>query len=156
MNQVGLALGSNVGDRKDFLEKAIQHLKEDLLEEAKVSSFYETEPWGETDQPAFLNAVIIGKTDWTPSAILNYTGILEKQLGRTPSRKWGPREIDIDLLFFNEQVIQAFNLQVPHPGMAERTFVLEPLAEICPEWIHPIYKVNVAELLQRLRTSPTK
>lgn len=135
-HRVGIALGSNLGNREAALREAIQRLLEWVEIEA-VSSFYETEPVGYVDQPLFLNAVCIGTTDLPPHQLLAACKAIEAALGRGPGPRWGPRPIDLDLLFYEDLCLEDEALVLPHPRMAERAFVLIPLAEIAPEWIHP-------------------
>lgn len=133
---VGIALGSNMGDRDAALREALQRLLAHVEIEA-VSSFYETEPVGYVDQPLFLNAVCIGTTDRSPRELLEACKAIEVALGRRPGPRWGPRPIDLDLLFYDDLCLEDEALTLPHPRMAERAFVLIPLAEIAPEWVHP-------------------
>lgn len=135
-HRVGIALGSNLGDRDAALREALQRLLEWVEIEA-VSSFYETEPVGYTDQPWFLNAVCIGTTDLSPRALLDVCKAIETGMGRAPGPRWGPRLIDLDLLFYDDLCLEDEALILPHPRMAERAFVLIPLAEVAPGWVHP-------------------
>jgi len=135
-HRVGVALGSNMGDRDAALREALQRLLEWVEIEA-VSSFYETEPVGYVDQPMFLNAVCIGTTDLSPLQLLPACKGSEAAMGRRPGPRWGPRPIDLDLLFYDDLCLEDETLTLPHPRMAERAFVLIPLAEIAPEWVHP-------------------
>ena len=131
MNQwvkVAVGLGSNLEDRRKNIETALAKLQEDLFEDPmQASPIYESEPWGLKEQPRFLNAVCIGLTEWKPPAILNYLKSLELELGRLSSVKNGPRLIDLDLLIYGDQEWQSDGLQVPHPGLPIRSFVLLPL-----------------------------
>ncbi len=136
---VYLSLGSNVGDRAGNLNTAVDRLRA-LGEVAAVSSFYETEPVEFTAQPWFLNCAVQLNTDKTPRQLL--TGILEieQQLGRQRGREKGPRIIDLDLLLFGNSIVDDCGLTIPHPAMHQRRFVLEPLAEIAPDVLHPLFK----------------
>jgi len=116
----------------------------------KVSSFYETEPVEVTDQPWFLNCVVILETDKPPRDLLRHTLAIEKQLGRRRTREKGPRTIDIDILLYDDRVIDEPGLKIPHPAMHERRFVLQPLVEIAPEIVHPRLKKTAREMLDRL------
>ncbi|MFM8315612.1 MAG: 2-amino-4-hydroxy-6-hydroxymethyldihydropteridine diphosphokinase [Deltaproteobacteria bacterium] len=148
--RVAVALGSNLGEREKVMGQAVERLKEDLLEESRLSSMIETEPWGIKDQPQFLNAVIVGWSEWKPPAILNYLKSLERELGRTQTYLNGPRVIDLDLICYGELVWDSEGVQVPHPRMFNRDFVLRPLCEIWPNWTHPILKKTASELLSAL------
>ncbi len=147
MNQVYLGLGSNMGDREQYLLQAIG-----LLEESKnikiknVSSIYETAPIGYLDQGAFLNMAVEIETPLAPLPLLEQTSRIENTLNRKREIHWGPRTIDVDLLLFNQEIIHEEKLTVPHPRMAERAFVLVPLMEIAPELYLP-GKGKIKELL---------
>lgn len=131
-----LGLGSNIGDRKATICKALEILAESVQLES-VSSFYETEPWGYEEQPVFLNLACRIKTGLNARELLLLAKSIEKGLGRTPSFRYAPRTIDIDILLYDNTVIDEPDLSIPHPRLAERAFVLVPLAEIAPEMIHP-------------------
>ena len=143
-----LSLGSNIGDREANLRAAIEKLKE--LGEVVVSSFYETEPLDFTAQPWFLNCAVAIRTELMPQLFLAKVQAIEQQMGRRRIQPKGPRNIDIDILLFGDSVIDTPQLQIPHPAMRERRFVLEPLAEIAPEVRHPVLKKTVRDLLQLL------
>jgi 2-amino-4-hydroxy-6-hydroxymethyldihydropteridine diphosphokinase len=129
-----LSLGSNIGERKAQLEKALHFLEdEESIELLHVSSFYETKPVGVTDQPDFLNMAAAIRTSLSPENLLHVTQSIEKKLGRQRKEKWGPRTIDIDILLYAEEQINLASLIVPHPRLQERAFVLVPLEEIAPE-----------------------
>ena len=144
-----LSLGSNIGDREANLRAAIEKHKE--LGEVVVSSFYETEPLDFTAQPWFLNCAVAIRTELMPQLFLAKVQAIEQQMGRRRIEPKGPRNIDIDILLFGDSVIDTPQLQIPHPAMHERRFVLEPLAEIAPEVRHPVLKKTVRDLLQLLQ-----
>ena len=142
-----LSLGTNMGDKKKNLLEAIEKIGK--LENTKVTSqstILETEPFGYTEQDMFLNACIEIKTLFTPQELLEKLLNIELEMGRVRTIKWGPRIIDIDILFFDDEIIQDKNLAVPHPWISERMFVLEPLCEIAPNLIHPLERKPVATL----------
>ena len=144
-----LSLGSNIGDRENHLRDAISRLAEPGRVLA-VSSFYETEPVEFADQAWFLNCAVKLETSRTPAQLLAEILDIEQQLGRQRIQKKGPRTIDIDILLFGDIIVDTRELTIPHPAMAARRFVLEPLAEIAPEAQHPILRKNVRELLEQL------
>lgn len=146
---VYLGLGSNLKDKRHNLLKAIKELKQS--HETKVikqSSFYKTQPVGKPDQPDFLNAVVLIETSLKPKPLMRQLLALEKKLGRIRKEKWGPRIIDLDILFYNRVVIRQRNLIIPHPRLHQRRFVLEPLAEIAPNLVHPVLKQTIRDLLK--------
>ena len=144
-----LSLGSNVGDREANLRQAIRHL-ESLGQIAAVSSFYETEPVEFTHQAWFLNCAVAIKVEKTPMQFLCQLLRIEEEMGRQRVQRKGPRTIDIDILLFDEWVVNAADLTIPHPAMHQRRFVLEPLLEIAPQAHHPVLKKTVRELLDEL------
>jgi 2-amino-4-hydroxy-6-hydroxymethyldihydropteridine diphosphokinase len=147
--QIALALGSNRGDREGFLRAAIKEIGA-FVDVTAVSPFLETQAEYVTDQPAFINAALIGTALLAPLDLLKALKDLEQQLGRRPSFRYGPREIDIDILFYGDQIFQDDALQIPHPRLAERDFVLRPLAVIAPDWRHPVTGHTVADMLATL------
>ena len=150
VNTVILSLGSNLGDRVRYLERALEQLRRELKIE-RVSSIYETRPVGETDQPWFLNLVLYAFTQMDPSTLLWYIQAIEAALGRQRSgERFAPRTLDIDIVAFEDRVVEESDLEIPHPRLAERAFVLQPLAEIAPEWLHPVLNQTAAELLREL------
>ncbi len=134
-----LLLGGNLGDRVANLKKAIELLTDKVGGVLSVSSLYETAAWGKTDQPAFLNQAVALQTRLSALEVLDLALNIEQELGRVRKDKWGERLIDIDLILFGDQVINIPDkLQVPHPHMQHRKFVMEPLAEIAPDVLHPV------------------
>jgi 2-amino-4-hydroxy-6-hydroxymethyldihydropteridine diphosphokinase len=141
-----LALGSNLGDRAANLQAAIAALPPAVTVLA-CSPIYETDPWGYTDQPAFLNQVIQAETQLAPLDVLAHLKDIEACLGRIPTVRYGPRLIDLDILFYGDQIFVTPELTIPHPRLHERAFVLVPLADLAPSWPHPTQGVSVATLL---------
>ncbi len=144
-----LGLGSNMGNRQDNLERALDFLSQRLRIE-KVSSIYDTEPVGDVNQPRFLNLVCQVYTSLTPMALLTLGKGIESKLGRVSGKSNAPRPIDIDVLFYDEQIIETPELVIPHPRLTERAFVLIPLAQIAPDLVHPVSGKTVRELLEGL------
>ncbi|MCX8026400.1 MAG: 2-amino-4-hydroxy-6-hydroxymethyldihydropteridine diphosphokinase [Thermodesulfovibrionales bacterium] len=146
-----LGIGSNQGDRQGNIDKAIEHLSRMGISINKISGYYDTEPWGYTNQPRFLNVAVSGHTDLTPDELLNVSKGIEQDIGRTATFRWGPRVIDIDILLYGDMIINKEDIVIPHPFMDKREFVLKPLSEILPDIIHPIRKKTIKELLEELR-----
>ena len=147
MNRAFLLLGSNLGNAKSHLDnarKALQHAVGPIVES---SSIYATEAWGKKDQPDFLNQVIEITNNTNPQELLALVLKIESDLGRVRHEKWGARTIDIDILFIDDQIIQEDNLKVPHPEITNRKFTLIPLSEIAPDFVHPVFKKTILELL---------
>lgn len=145
MPTIFLSLGSNFGDRRENVRRAVEALREQYTQRA-VSSLYETEPVGYLHQPTFLNIVWQGETEDEPNVVLRWIKALEQTMGREPSFPNGPRLIDIDLLLYDQRVITKPDLQVPHPRMTERAFVLLPFAEIAPHTALPTGQKRISEL----------
>ncbi len=141
-----LALGTNLGDRLANLRAAIAALAPQarVLAESRI---YETEPWGFSEQPAFLNMAVRAETDLAPADLLAFLKSLETDLGRTPTFRNGPRLIDIDILFYDDLILDIPPLVIPHPRLHERDFVLVPLADIAPDVIHPVLNQSIRALL---------
>jgi 2-amino-4-hydroxy-6-hydroxymethyldihydropteridine diphosphokinase len=145
-----LALGSNVGDRQANLRDAVARLEAAEIGVTRRSSLYETAPQELLDQPWFLNAVVQVETELFPLQLLARARQIERDMGRRRVTPKGPRNIDIDILFYGRSVIATAELEVPHPRIAQRRFVLEPLAEIAPDFRHPITRKTAAEMLASL------
>ncbi len=143
-----LGLGSNLDDREANIASALKMLGQET-QIVKVSSLYETEPVGHKDQPWFLNCVCSVETDLSPRALLKFVKAIERKLGRKPTRRFGPRLIDIDILFYDSLVFDSPELTIPHPRLVERAFVLVPLKEIAPNLVHPLSGLAIEELLER-------
>ncbi len=149
---VFLGLGSNLGDRMAHLRAALDALPPEV-QITKRSPVYETPAWGYEDQGPFLNMVIEGRTELEPEALLARLKQLETELGRTPSFRWGPRLIDMDILFYDQLILDTPSLTIPHPRLRERAFVLLPLTDVAPEWKHPVLGKTVRELLAEIDAS---
>jgi 2-amino-4-hydroxy-6-hydroxymethyldihydropteridine diphosphokinase len=147
--QTFLLLGTNLGDRKKNLVDACRLIEESVGKIIKRSSVYETEPWGKKEQPEFFNQAIEVGTELSAREVLRAVTEIEKKLGRKREERWGERTMDIDILFYGGEIIESENLVVPHPRIADRRFVLEPLAEIGGEVVHPVVKMKVREMLER-------
>lgn len=147
MNNVYLLTGGNLGNRLVNLKNAFNLIDELAGTVIKSSSIYETAAWGQIDQPSFLNQVLLCTTQLTAEQVLQTILLIEEKMGRKRIEKMGPRIIDIDILFYNDEVIDLPELKVPHPEIANRRFVLEPLHEIASDYIHPVLKRSIADLL---------
>jgi len=153
MNTIFLLLGSNLGDRKLYLQQAIRHIEIEIAPVIQASAVYETQSWGKTDLPYYLNMVIMLKTELQAQTVLQTILNIELVMGRARDEKWGARIIDIDILFYNAEVIHEPSLQVPHPELHNRRFTLEPLAEIAAEFIHPVLNKSILQLKNELDDS---
>jgi 2-amino-4-hydroxy-6-hydroxymethyldihydropteridine diphosphokinase len=151
MIDVFLLLGSNLGDRKLFLQQAIAHIEKGIAPIVQASGVYETQSWGKTDAPDYLNQVLLLQTDMPAQMVLKKILSIELLLGRRREEKWGSRTIDIDILFYGDAVIDEPDLKVPHPEMHKRRFTLEPFAQIAPNFIHPLIKKNILQLKSELK-----
>ena len=155
MNKAYLLTGGNEGDRYLNMQQArtnIEHICGQLIQ---VSSLYETAPWGKTDQADFLNQVLLLETSLSPQALLKSILLIEEKGGRIRTVRNAPRTIDIDILFYDRLVLDEPGLRIPHPRIAERRFVLEPLCEISPDFIHPVLGKTIRLLLQECKDQLT-
>ncbi len=148
MAEVYLLLGSNEGNREQHLKQARQLIDPACGEIKSISGIYETEAWGLKEQSAFLNQALLLQTGLTPSNLLTKLKAIERETGRAKTVHWGPRIIDIDILFYADDVIDLPQLKVPHPYLHQRRFTLQPLAEIAPQLIHPVLNQSVSQLLE--------
>lgn len=150
MHKVYLLLGSNLGDREKNIDNAINELKACGIVISKKSSLYNTAPWGYTEQPDFLNQAIECLTSLEPFELLKEIKKIEIKMGREKTVRYGPRIIDIDIIFYDDLIFKSDELTIPHPLMHERDFVLKPLCEIAPDFVHPELKLSVKNLLEKL------
>ncbi|MBA4348623.1 MAG: 2-amino-4-hydroxy-6-hydroxymethyldihydropteridine diphosphokinase [Thermodesulfovibrio sp.] len=148
---VHIGIGSNIGDRRANCMKAIKNIKNHDIDVKKISSPYETKPWGIKDQPDFINMTVEAETSLSPEELLKVLKDIEKEMGREDSVRWGPRLIDLDILFYDDRVIDIENLRIPHPLLYKRDFVLLPLSEIAPDKIHPLFKKTVKQLKEEMK-----
>jgi 2-amino-4-hydroxy-6-hydroxymethyldihydropteridine diphosphokinase len=148
MRQIILIIGGNIGDRLSLISQAKQLLNEKIGNVSLISSLYETEAWGEISKGNYLNQIVILESELSAEVILEKALQIEKALGRQREIKWGDRTMDIDILYYGDQMIDTPNLKIPHPYLHLRRFVLVPLAEIAPDFIHPILKSTSTSLLE--------
>lgn len=148
MHEIFLGLGSNTGEREKNILSAILEIKKIATME-KISTIIQTKPWGDEDQDDFLNAVIEISFEGSAQELLENLQNIEQKLGRIKTRKWGPRIIDLDILFFGREKIREKNLIVPHPFWQERDFVLNPLAEIAPNFVPPNEKESIQKIVEQ-------
>ena len=147
LNTVYLLIGGNLGKREEMLQTARGYLSSWLGQWLQGSAVYETEPWGPIPQPAYLNQAIAIATPYQPFQLLRICQHIEKLMGRQRQQPYGPRTMDIDILLFANQIINHPQLQIPHPQMANRRFVLQPLADIAPHLVHPAFGLTIAQML---------
>lgn len=148
MNGIYLIIGGNMGERENNLLECKELINKAIGEIEQESAIYETAAWGKTDQPSFLNQVFFLKSILNPNQILTTCLAIESQMGRVRHEKWEARKIDIDILLYNDEVIDEEDLSIPHPHMKNRRFVLKPLADIAPNVVHPVYNKTIIELLE--------
>ena len=149
-HRVFIAIGSNLGNTEKNILDAINDLIEEGIDVKKVSSIIETEPYGVEEQPKFLNCVVECFTTLSPKELLTLLLDIERRLGRVRTLRWGPRTIDLDIIFYDDLVIDEPDLKIPHPDMQNRFFVLKPLSKIAGDFVHPVFKKTVKELLEDL------
>ena len=147
MNTIYLLLGSNIGDPMSHLSEAKNQIEKQIGTITKVSGIYKTAAWGNKNQPDFLNQIIVAQTSYTAQQTITKILSAEKKMGRFRSKKNAPRIIDIDILFFNNEIIESTDLIVPHAEIQNRRFVLVPLNELCPDMMHPVLQKTIYELL---------
>ncbi len=150
MHVVYIGIGSNIGDRQENISKAISLIKE-KSKIIKISSIYETEPVGYKDQDRFLNLALMIRTESSPEELFGFLQSIERKMGRVKRIKNGPRIIDLDILFYDDEIINEENLKIPHPRLHERMFVLKPLMDISPDFAHPVLKKKIREMVLELK-----
>jgi len=147
MAKVYFLIGGNLGDREQILQSTVESLGNDVGKILNVSAIYETEPWGFEHEQSFLNQVVVVESNLLPEAVLDQTQRIEKNLGRVRKKnRYSERTIDVDILFYDDLIIDTERLEVPHPRMGERMFALAPLAEIAPDFIHPVMDKSILEM----------
>lgn len=146
-NECYILLGSNQGQRRQYLNKAITAIKQRCGSFVKASAVYETAAWGNTNQAAFLNKVIVIRTTLSPDVLMQELLNIEQELGRIRTEKYGPRTIDLDILFYSNLVYHSPKVTLPHPAIQDRRFVLIPLAELSARKLHPVYRKTIGTLL---------
>lgn len=154
MHTVFLALGSNVGNKKQNIKQAVTLLKKHV-HKIKSAKLYETQPMYYEDQDLFINTVIQGQTLLSPKELLAFVKHAERELGRQKRFQNGPREIDIDILFYDQLIYESVELIIPHPKISERAFVLEPFADLDPDFVHPQLKKTIKQMLSALQQKKT-
>ena len=153
MNIIFLLLGSNLGNRKEFLQQAVEQIEAEVAPLTRASSVYETQSWGKTDEPDYLNQVLELQTTMPAREVLQKVLAIEHSLGRKREEKWGSRVIDIDILFYGNVIINEPDLKIPHPELHNRRFTLEPLAEIASDFVHPGLNKDILQLKNELNDS---
>jgi len=149
LHKVFFSIGGNIGDRSTNLDKAITAIAKKIGPILSISSIYETKAWGIENQPDFLNQVLLVETNLSPLETLETVLAIELKMGRIRERKWYTRIIDIDLLFFDNRIMTSKKLTIPHPFLEKRNFVLAPLVEIAPNFIHPVLQKSIADLYRK-------
>jgi 2-amino-4-hydroxy-6-hydroxymethyldihydropteridine diphosphokinase len=152
MHTIYLGLGSNLGDRGDNLRRAVKALAP-KVRVVRESAVYETPPWGVENQPGFLNMTLKAETELAPAALRDHVKNVERKVGRKRTFRWGPRVIDIDILLYDDLIVDTPNLVIPHPQMHKRPFVLVPLASIAPDIKHPLLGFSMQQLLEHVDAS---
>lgn len=155
LRQIVLGLGGNLGDVQNSIREANAIIEQQLSVEVLSSGFYETQPWGNIQQPNFINSVSVFHSNNALSKIFGLIQSIEKQFGREREKeqKWGARNLDIDVLFFGNTVINTKKIEIPHPHIINRNFVLVPLAEIMADFVHPVFNTSISQLIKK---SPDK
>ncbi|EPY2274289.1 2-amino-4-hydroxy-6-hydroxymethyldihydropteridine diphosphokinase [Clostridium sporogenes] len=151
MHTAYVAFGSNMGEKENYIKRALEKIEEKGIKIIKVSPIYETEPYGVLDQDSFLNGVVKIESNLTPENLIEVLLDIEKQLDRVRERRWGPRTIDLDIIFYDDFIINEENLIIPHRDMENREFVLKPLCDIDENFIHPALKKSVKQLYDELK-----
>lgn len=147
-NPILILLGSNLGDRQKNLDQARQEISRSVGDIITTSATYKTAAWGNKQQPDFFNQVIEIRSSHDPDKLISDTQLIEEKMGRIRKEKWGPRIIDIDILFYGDTVISNEKITIPHPEIPNRRFTLLPLSEVAPDFIHPVLKRSVLQLLE--------
>ncbi|NFP91327.1 2-amino-4-hydroxy-6-hydroxymethyldihydropteridine diphosphokinase [Clostridium sporogenes] len=151
MHTAYVAFGSNIGEKESYIKRALEKIEKRGIKIIKVSPIYETEPYGVLDQDSFLNGVVKIETNLTPENLIEVLLDIEKQLDRVRERRWGPRTIDLDIIFYDDLIINEKDLIIPHKDMENREFVLKPLCDIDENFIHPVLKKSVKQLYDELK-----
>ncbi|KRU31514.1 2-amino-4-hydroxy-6-hydroxymethyldihydropteridine diphosphokinase [Clostridium botulinum] len=151
MHTAYVAFGSNIGEKENYIKKALEKIEERKMKILKVSPIYETEPYGVLDQDSFLNGVVKIETNLSPEDLIKELLLIEKQLDRVRERRWGPRTIDLDIIFYDDLIINEKDLVIPHKDMENREFVLKPLCDIDENFIHPVLKKSIKQLYDELK-----
>ena len=154
MAKVFIGFGSNIGERENYIKKALKLLEKEGIHIEAISPILETEPYGKKNQPPFLNGVLEARTKIPPIELLRILKKVEKKVGRKKGGKWEPREIDLDLLFYDDLILETEEISVPHKDLHNRIFVLEPLSSLAPNLVHPVLKKTVKELYNELKKKP--
>lgn len=150
-----IGIGSNLGDRELMIRKAVEGLRElPRTSVIRVSSLYDTDPVGDAEQPAYLNAVAWLETELSPRELIWHLHLIEQRMGRVRAQRWGPRSIDLDLLFYGEETVDEPDLKVPHPEAHRRAFVLHPLQELDPNFVQPVTREPIRKLIRKLDPTP--